>query len=218
MRPIGANTRIDIGTDVVGSDGNKVGTVAYVVVRPPEMRITDIVVSTRALLGRDVVVPLDGVRRVEDGKVFLSIDRDRLTTYPDYIEVKFQQPPAGWVPPAELYYPQTGILWTADADYPEASSIQVNAPSGTVGISEGMGVESSDGHTVGTVDALEIDPTSNEVTAFVVKHGFLFTHDTRLPVTDTSEIRDGKVVLTLTRDQVQKIENPPTATGRQPSA
>ncbi|MBV9281180.1 MAG: PRC-barrel domain-containing protein, partial [Chloroflexi bacterium] len=69
----GDEERIEIGADVVGADGEKLGSVAYVVVHPPDMRLADIVVSTGAILGRDVVVPIGTVERIADGKVYLSI-------------------------------------------------------------------------------------------------------------------------------------------------
>jgi uncharacterized protein YrrD len=205
MNAIGTEKRIDIGADVAGSDGNKVGTVAYVVVRPTEMQITDIVVSTGAILGRDIVLPLDVVSAVEDGTVQLSIDKNQVDSYPDYVEVNYQQPPTGWIPPAGTYYPPTGILWPSGYE-PDVASVRINAPPGTVGIGQGMEVESSDGHKVGSVDALETDPTSGDVTGFVVKHGFLFTKDTRMPMTDVSGVREGKVILNVTKDQVESRE------------
>ena len=206
MEAPGTEKPMDIGADVIGSEGKKVGTVAYVVVRPPEMRITDIVASMGAILGREVVVPVHLIQDVKNGKVYLSIDKDALKRYPDYIEVDYQQPPTGWVPPVGLAYPPTGILWPAGTFYPAAADVRINTPRGTLGIREGMEVESSDGHKVGTVDALDIDLATREITGFVVKHGFLFTRDTRIPTGDVQAIRDGKVILKLTKDQVQQVE------------
>src|SRR3954465_16032139 len=99
MEAPGTEKPMDIGADVIGSEGKKVGTVAYVVVRPPEMRITDIIVSTGAILGREGVVPVHLIQDVQNGKVYLSIDKEALQRYPDYIEVDYQQPATGWVPP-----------------------------------------------------------------------------------------------------------------------
>jgi uncharacterized protein YrrD len=197
--------RIDIGADVIGSDGNKVGTVDYIVVRPPQMHITDIVVNVGGLTRRRIVVPEETVSAMKDGRVYLSMNRDRLETYPDYVEVDYRQPPTEWVPPPELYYPPTGILWPTRY-YLEPASVRVNAPPGTEGIGHGMEVESSNGHKVGSVDAIESDPASGDVSAFVVKRGFLFTHDTCIPIEHVAGIRDGKVILTLTRDEVQRLE------------
>src|SRR5256714_10043264 len=206
MEAPGTEERMDIGDDVIGSEGKKVGTVAYVVVRPPEMRITDIVASIGAILGREVVVPVHLIQDVKNGKVYLSIDKDALKRYPDYIEVDYQQPPTGWVPPVGLAYPPTGILWPAGTFYPAAADVRINTPRGTLGIPEGMEVETRDGPKVGTVDALDIDLATREITGFVVKHGFLFTRDTRIQTGDVQAIRDGKVILKLTKDQVQQVE------------
>jgi sporulation protein YlmC with PRC-barrel domain len=197
---------IDIGADVIGSDGKKVGTVAYVVVPPAEMRITDIVVRTGAILYREVVVPVPLVRDVQNGKVYLSIDKDELQKYPEYVEVDYRKPPSVWVPPEGVAYPPMGILWPAGAYDPAAAGVRVNAPPGTLGIREGMEVESSDGHKVGAVDALDIDLAIGDIRGFVVKHGFLRTRDTRIPAGDVQAIRDGKVILKLTKDQVQQVE------------
>jgi uncharacterized protein YrrD len=201
-----ANTRerIDIGADVIGVTGDKVGSVRYVVVRPPEMHITDIVVGTGAILGRDVVVPTSEVDHVADGKVYLSIDKNRLGQYPDYVEVNYQQPPAGWAPPYGFAYPAGGMLWPVGAYYPEPSSVTVNAPPGTVGLSAGMSVESSDGHKVGTIDALDESEPDGNVTGIIVKQGFLFTHDTRIPADCIAGIENDRVRLTLTKDEVQR--------------
>jgi sporulation protein YlmC with PRC-barrel domain len=99
-----------------------------------------------------------------------------------------------------------GVLWPAGYD-PVVTTVRINAPAGALGIGRGMEVESSDGHEVGSVDALETDPTSGDVTGFVVKHGFLFSQDTHMPMTDTSGVRDGKVILNVTKDQVKDREN-----------
>src|SRR5205085_4849444 len=53
--------------------------------------------------------------------------------------------------------------WPAGAYDPAAAGGRVNAPPGTLGIHEGMEVESSDGHRVGTVDALDIDLATGDI-------------------------------------------------------
>lgn len=194
--------RIDIGADVIGSAGDKVGTVAYVVVQPPRMHVTDYVVST-GLLGRDVVVPIDKVDHVADGKVYLSLDANGLNQLDDYIEVQYTQPPQEWAPPVGSFlYPAQSIVWPAGAYYPEASSVTVNTPQGSVGLHEGMDVESSDGHKVGAIKAIEEDPASGDVTEIIIKEGHLFSHDARIPASLIAEVHEGRVTLSVTRDDV----------------
>jgi uncharacterized protein YrrD len=199
MNGITQEEHVDAGADVIGSDGEKIGTVTYVVARPPALDITDIVVGTGALLGRDIVVPTDQVDRIEDGRVYLRLDRSGLERLPDYVDVKYETPPTGWIPPDGFYYPSAAVLWPAGAYYPQPSSVTVNAPAGTVGMHEGMEVESSDGHTIGSIAGFDIE--GETVAAFVVKEGFIFHHDVRIPVGAVAGVEEGKVRLNLTKDE-----------------
>lgn len=198
--------QIEIGADVIDSAWEKVGTVGYVIVRPADMRITDLVVRTGVILGREIVIPVDVIHDVRDGKVYLEITKEEVKEYPDYIEVNYEGPPSGWTPPVDLAYPPSGILWPAGSYYSEPVDIRVNAPPGTLGLRKGMDVESSDRHRVGVIESLDVDLKTGEITGFVVKRGHLFTHETLLPVGDVKTIRPGTVILNLTRDQVKDVE------------
>lgn len=202
MNAESSEERIDIGADVLTDDGEKVGTVAYIVVQPESMRVTDIVVSTGAILGRDVVVPIDVVAAVVDGAVRLSMSRERLEGCPDYVEVRFRQPPEDWAPVGGFSYPAEGMLWPATTYAPQPESVTVNAPPNTVGVHRGMDVDSSDGHRVGAVEAVDTDPSTDEVRGLVVKQGHLFTRDTTIPVSAVAGVGTDRVTLNLTRDEV----------------
>ena len=196
--------RFEIGAEVVGSDGQHVGKVGFVVVRPPELHVTDIVVHTGHFLGRDLLVPVGDVDRVEGGRVFLSVGRDRIETYPDYLEIHYDHPADDWSPSPGFAYPSDGIIWPAGMYYPTGTSVEVNAPPGTVGLSKGMDVESSDGHKVGSIEGLETDQHAGEVTAIIVKHGLPFHRETlRLPVSAVAGINAGRVTLNLTKEEVE---------------
>jgi uncharacterized protein YrrD len=206
---IGAGVRIDIGADVIGKDGEKLGSVAYVVVQPPEMHVRDIVVGTGAVLGRDVVVPVSNVSRIDAGKVYLSIDKGGLSKLPDYVEVDYTQPPEQWIPPPGFLYGAPSVLWPggAYALYQQPASVTVNAPKGSVGLREGMDVRSSDGHLIGRVHAVDVDG-SGDVSEIVVKQGILFTHDVTIPMEMVSSVEEDLVTLNLTRDEAERALNP----------
>jgi uncharacterized protein YrrD len=89
---------------------------------------------------------------------------------------------------------------------PQPSALHINAPPGTLGIREGMQVESVDGHKVGSVDALQADVVTGEIKGFVVMHGFLFKRDTFIPAGAVLTIRDGKVILALKKEEAQLLE------------
>ncbi|HEX6508618.1 MAG TPA: PRC-barrel domain-containing protein [Chloroflexota bacterium] len=206
METAGIVKDIDIGADVIGSDGKKLGTVEYVVVQPPRMHVTDIVVRTGGLLTRDVVIPASAVEDVEDGTVYLSIHKDDLKSYPDFVEVHYEKPPPSWVPPTDFYYPPAAVLLPPTAGVPEFEEVRVNVPPGTRAIREGMEVETIDGDKVGKVGSLDLELPTGDVKGFVVEQGFLFKRDTRIPVSDVKEIRDDKVILKLTKEQIERVE------------
>jgi sporulation protein YlmC with PRC-barrel domain len=197
--------RITGGEDVVDSTGAKVGTVAYVVIKPPEFHMTDIVVSTGALLGRDVVVPTEQVRGMSGGKVHLAIDKNELEALKDYVEVHYDQPPETWAAEAGYMYPSQSVLWPAGSYYPEPTSTVINAPPGTVGVRKGMDVVSSDGHRVGTIQAMDSDPSTGNLTDIIVRHGHLSHHNVPIPCSQVAEIESDQVKLAMTKQAFERM-------------
>jgi uncharacterized protein YrrD len=198
-----ADERINIGEDVIGSDGEKVGTVTYVVIRPPALHVTDFVVSTGGFVGRDVVLPVDQVDHIGEGKVYLRLDKDGLQKQQDYVEIRYQQPPEAWAPSGGFFYPAQSVLWPAGEFYPQPSSVTVNAPPGTVGLSEGMTVESSDGHKIGSVKALDEDPATGDITGLIIKEGFIFSHDQKISADLIAEIHADRLTLKVTQAELE---------------
>jgi uncharacterized protein YrrD len=189
---------------VYTSDNEEAGHVGYVVVDPNSFRVTDLVVNTGNVIGRDIVVSVDQIARETADGVYLTLDRDGLDACPDYVDLHYQTPPDTWIPAPGLTYPAGTMLWPAGITYPEATSVTVNTPTGTVGLHPGMDVVSADGHKVGSIDALITNPESEDVTGFVVKHGFIFTHDTTIPIAQVETVANDQVKLRLSRDQAER--------------
>lgn len=210
--PESGNRWIDIGSEVIDRHGETAGKVAYVVVQPPEYHLTDIVVNTGSFLGRDVVVPASDIDHLADGQVYLTIDKAAIAELPDYVEVHYEAPPENWAPAPSLYYPAQAVLWPTGTAYPEVSSVKVNTPTGTIGLHGGMTVETSDGHKLGEIESLDED-ASGDLSDIIIKQGFLFPHDTVIPVSSIGEIRDDKVVLNVTKDDVHHRLADKSATG-----
>ena len=199
-----AEELIQPGAEVQGADGEKLGTVANVVVHPSTMDVTDIIVSTGAVLGRDIVVPTDQVDRVEGGVVHLRLDKGELEACKDYVDVEYKTPPGDWMPTPDYGYPAGGTLWPAGTYYPQETSVTVNAPAGTVGLHHGMDVLSSDGHKVGSIDALETDPHAGHVTHLVLKQGHIFTHDASIPADWVQAIESDRIRLNVGRAEIEQ--------------
>ena len=62
-------SQIVVGTDVYGSDGDKVGTVA-------EVQPTYLVVEKGFFFPTDYYIPLSAVTQVRDGQVLLNVSKD----------------------------------------------------------------------------------------------------------------------------------------------
>ena len=66
-------------------------------------------------------------------------------------------------------------------------------------------VRTSDGHDVGNIDKLILDPSSGEVKAAVVRKGFILHDDVEVPLSAFQAGSGGIVRLTYTADQVNEL-------------
>jgi hypothetical protein len=71
---------------------------------------------------------------------------------------------------------------------------------GEVAISERTDVVGSDGHELGRVDEMLIDD-ENRIVGFVVKAGFVFKHDIRIPIAWVAGIAQDQIRLSETKDE-----------------
>ena len=62
-------TQIQVGSDVYGSDGDKVGTVA-------EVQPTYLVVEKGFFFPTDYYIPMSAITQVQDGQVVLNVSKD----------------------------------------------------------------------------------------------------------------------------------------------
>jgi sporulation protein YlmC with PRC-barrel domain len=68
------NAVIDAGSDVLGRDGEKVGTVHELTFDPTTSELTGLVVHKGLIMGKDTPVPASLIDRVDDGVVYLKVD------------------------------------------------------------------------------------------------------------------------------------------------
>jgi uncharacterized protein YrrD len=160
--------RIDLNARIRTSDGHDAGNVHRVLVDPSTDRITGFVVSTRRLLGRDVIVGEDAFAKAErDGDVItLNLSKRELDSQPTFEDSEFVVPPAGWAGPNVGYtVPPESFLWPADTALADVGERQ--RPS----IKKGDAVKDRDGDVVGTVEDMRFDEKSGELVSFTVKAG-----------------------------------------------
>src|SRR5206468_11610224 len=84
----------------------------------------------------------------------------------------------------------------------EAQNIS-NLPEDSVLIDKGVEVIGSDGKKVGHIDELIVDD-ERRVTAFVVKSGWLFKHDVRIPLSAIADRAHDHVRLNVTAEEAER--------------
>lgn len=200
---MGSTLRIDILADVTAADGRRVGRVDRVVMDPRTLKVTHIVIHKGLFLTRDIVAPVEAVRSTNEGAVFLRVDSAELDMMPDFIDEEFVVPPHA--APIGPYVPGS-VLWpTAYAYAPVIMSEERHVPEETIEILEGTDVLCADGK-IGTVDEVLVDSATRRISGFIVRRGFLLTHDVTVPV-DWVKRADSQVVeLTCTKEQIEGLD------------
>jgi sporulation protein YlmC with PRC-barrel domain len=183
--------RIDLSAKIRTSDGHEAGKIHRVLVDPETERVTGFVVSTRRLLGRDVIVGEDMFADASpDGEtITLNLTKKELDTQPSFEEDDFVTPPLTWSAPNLGYaIPPESFLWPADSALPDLG--EPLRPS----IKKGDTVKDRDGDVVGTVEDIRFEEKTGDVLSLTVKAG---AHLERL-------FGGGKVA-EVSRDQILRI-------------
>jgi sporulation protein YlmC with PRC-barrel domain len=72
-------------------------------------------------------------------------------------------------------------------------------------IALGAPVRTSDGHDIGTIDRLILDPRTHAIRSAVVHKGFLLTRDVEVPISQMTVAPDGVVQLSLSAARVDEL-------------
>jgi sporulation protein YlmC with PRC-barrel domain len=202
--------RIDLNARLRTRDGHDAGNIHRVLVDPRTGRIVGFVVSTRRLLGRDVIVSEDmfaGTAPAGD-TITLNLTKHELDAQPTFEQSDYVLPPAGWPAPALGYaIPPAAFLWPADAASGESGERLRPA------IQRGDTVKDRDGDVVGTVEDIWFDDKTGEILSFVVKAGAglerLFGGGKVAEISreDILRIAEGEVRLGVDREEIVPREH-----------
>ena len=229
--------RVELGAHVLTSDGKDVGKIEKLVVDPESGAARLVVLRKGLLLARDVEVRVEELRAGEDGRVHLSYTAEQVDRLPEFVESEYTVPTAGYVSP--LGYPPDALVWSSGyapggvptagytppqprtipeapdrATAAEVEDFQLNRDLTNAVIEEGDAVLSRDGDKVGEVHGVSLDLETRRPTRLVVRKGFLFTEDVELPWTAVDGVDDGKVYLTLSKDEVERAASEHRPSGR----
>lgn len=172
------NTLLPIGATIRCRDGTT-GKLKFVVLDPENGEVTHLVVERGILPRREIVVPVSWVEGSSESEIVLNATLKELDKLPDYDELNFIDPkldykPLGGYRRAETkfwkspyYSGDSGNIWLVRFE-------RLGFHDGEVLLERGLPVVTKDEQPVGTVDHLIVDPASEQVTHFVVRHGWLW--------------------------------------------
>ena len=217
--------KIELGKDVIASDGEKLGSVDRLVLNSDTNDLMKFVVHKGMFWSDDRIVDLDLVSQVDsEGNVHLSVPSDDEDTMPPFVEDTFrvaneEQTSSlgygayfGTAPYAPIWYAPGGATGSYrpgegsffDAGEASAGTLETrsNLPENSMSIDSGTDVIGSDGEKVGEVEDVIMD-NHGQISAFVVKSGFIFTHDVRIPMEAVERISGDHIQLNINGDDAE---------------
>jgi len=198
--PKKTNARVTLGATVKTVDGQEVGKIDRFIVDPYTLVIRAMVVRKGLILPHAVEIPLVAIQDSTDKEVVLRYTADQVKRLPEFVEARYSAPPTGFVPPAA--YARDSLLWPSGVPLlpppqPQRNETAVRWYSSNAEITEGTDVAGRDGTKIGEVHAVLLDPATRRPTSFVVRRGFLFSHEFELPVDVVRDVGHGVVYVDL---------------------
>jgi sporulation protein YlmC with PRC-barrel domain len=173
--------RLDLDAKVRARDGEEIGSVDRAIVNPQTNEVTDIVVRTGAIFGRDIVVPREDVERAnQDGDTIqLDVTKAELEQFPDFVIEQYGAPPPTWVAPAGYGFPAGSYAWPIAVDpmggpmpVPEelVDDADIEEPE-HVTLTKGALVLDTHDDDIGVVEDLRFDVDTGQLQGFVLRVG-----------------------------------------------
>ena len=210
--------RIDFGQGVyTGAD--RVRDVSGLVVNSGTLEVTRILVGHPGAAAPRLV-DASAVASAEGDRVVLSMSRAEFEAMPELVSHEVATPPrtpefptilpaSGVGGPLLADTAQTGPGVAGDSFFdlapidPPTLQVESNLLESEALLRHGSDVVSSDGHKVGTLDEVAFGDLE-AVAGLVVRAGFLFHHDLRLPISAVAEFGTDKVYLNVTKDEAER--------------
>lgn len=83
--------------------------------------------------------------------------------------------------------------------------LTTNETTPNMAFKQGTHVFTSDNHDVGSIERIVLDPQTNEVSAVVVRQGWLFTEDKVVPISMVAATTEDRVTLQETREDLEDL-------------
>ena len=194
---------IDLGADIISSDGEKLGVVDSLVIEPNNGSIQAVVVRKGLFFPTDKILPLQMVTGIEGDAVRVNISKDDAEQLTEYMDSAYVMPPAG-------YYGGYGYMWPAASVYSRDlmvdEQIRERMPDAII-LSEGTLVVDKDGDEVGRISEIASDDQSR-VTGFKVEEGLFRHHEHYIPAHTVAKADDTVVQLSVDKGTLENVTGP----------
>jgi uncharacterized protein YrrD len=217
--------RLELGKDVIASDGEKLGKVDRLVLNSDTNDLIKFVVHKGMFWSDDRIIDLELVSTIDsDGHVHLRVSSDEGEKMPAFVEETFRVASEdesrhlgygaymGTAPYAPIWYAPGGATGTYrpgsgpffDGAETTSGSLETrsNLPANSMSVDTGTDVLGSDGDKVGEVEEVVLD-TDGHLSGIIVKAGFIFTHDVNIPAASVDTVTSDHVQLNLTSDEAE---------------
>lgn len=199
---------IELGADIIGSDGEKLGVVDSIVIDPAGGRERAIIVRKGWFFPTDKIVPMNLVERVEQGKVHVRLSQAEADQMMEYMDSDYVMPPAG-------YYGAGGYMWPATpyiaSDLMVDDEIRERMPNAVM-LSEGTMVVDKNDDELGRITEIASDG-QRRVQGFRVEQGFFRHHDRYIPANLVESADDVVVHLSVDKGSLEDMTGAQIADG-----
>jgi uncharacterized protein YrrD len=194
---------IELGADIISSDGEKLGVVDSLVLDPSSGTIQSVVVRSGFFFPTDRILPAGMVESIDDDGVRLNASAADVEGLTEYLDTEYVIPPAG-------YYGAPGYMWPSaqiyTADLLVDEQIHQRMPEAVI-LSEGTLVVDQDGDDVGRITELYSDD-KGRVIGVKVEEGFFRHHDHYIPAHVITSADDTLVRLSVDKSTLESITSP----------
>jgi uncharacterized protein YrrD len=201
-----STVNIELGSDIYGNDGEKLGVVDSLVIEPDTGAIQSIVVRKGLFFPTDRILPASSVTNIDTDGVHVNLGKDDIEQLTEYMDAHYVWPPAG-------YYGNYGYMWPATSVY--ASDLMVDSEieerhPGSVILSEGTLVVGNDNEELGRITEMATDDRGR-VVGIRVEEGFFRHHEHYIPAHLIDTADDTIVRLKVTKERAENITGPEEA-------
>lgn len=199
------NFNIDMGADIIGSDGEKLGVVDGLVMDPHTGEVRSLVLRKGLFFPSDLIIPMEAVKDAGPDRVTVDFGKNEANQMTEYMDSSFVVPPTGYYPATGVYYWPATNVWARDyaGNLTVEDEVGERDPDAIV-VTEGTLVLDSAGDSVGRITELARDD-AGRVSGFRVEEGFFRHHERYIPAQLITSADNNVVTLATTKSQLEEL-------------